>query len=69
MESNASEVLKLWSYGLLGEGGAREATEPGGQANFWQVISVERLEKLVESMPRGVAAVIKTRGGPTRYYS
>ncbi|GFT57942.1 transposable element Tcb2 transposase [Trichonephila clavipes] len=36
-------------------------------ANIWQVIPVERFQKLVESMPRRVAAVIKIRGGPTRY--
>ncbi|GFW82428.1 transposable element Tcb2 transposase [Trichonephila clavipes] len=36
-------------------------------ANIWQVIPVERFQK-VESMPRRVAAVIKARGGPTRYW-
>lgn len=36
-------------------------------ANIWQAIPVERFQKLVESMPRRVAAVIKARGGPTRY--
>ncbi|GFW76633.1 transposable element Tcb2 transposase [Trichonephila clavipes] len=36
-------------------------------ANIWQVISMERFQKLVESMPHRVAAVIKARGGPTRY--
>ncbi len=36
-------------------------------ANIWQAIPVERFQKLVESMPRRVAAVIKVRGGPTRY--
>ncbi|GFW86545.1 uncharacterized protein TNCV_4333291 [Trichonephila clavipes] len=35
--------------------------------NIWQVIPVDRFQKLVESMPRRVAAVIKARGGPTRY--
>ncbi|GFX76369.1 hypothetical protein TNCV_593321 [Trichonephila clavipes] len=35
--------------------------------NMWQAISVERFQKLVESVPRRVEAVIKTRGGPTRY--
>ncbi|GFT93128.1 transposable element Tcb2 transposase [Trichonephila clavipes] len=36
-------------------------------ANIWQVIPMERFQKLVESMPRHVAAVIKARGGPTHY--
>ncbi|GFU13288.1 hypothetical protein TNCV_3842971 [Trichonephila clavipes] len=31
-------------------------------ANIWQVIAVEHFQKLVESMPHHVAAVIKTRG-------
>ncbi|GBN80547.1 Transposable element Tcb2 transposase [Araneus ventricosus] len=35
--------------------------------DVWQAILVERFRKLVESMPRRVAAVIKARGGPTRY--
>ncbi|GFV42115.1 hypothetical protein TNCV_3544421 [Trichonephila clavipes] len=37
-------------------------------ANIWQVIPVERFQKLVECMPRSVAAVIKGRGS-TRYLS
>ncbi|GFW22168.1 transposable element Tcb2 transposase [Trichonephila clavipes] len=36
-------------------------------ANIWQVIPMERFQKLVESIPRRVAAIIKARGGPTRY--
>ncbi|GFU62816.1 hypothetical protein TNCV_4278991 [Trichonephila clavipes] len=36
-------------------------------ANIWQVISVERFRKPVESMSRRVAAIIKIRGGPYRY--
>ncbi|GFV81712.1 transposable element Tcb2 transposase [Trichonephila clavipes] len=36
-------------------------------ANIWQVILVERFQKLVELMPRRVAAVIKARGGSTHY--
>ncbi|GFV00191.1 transposable element Tcb2 transposase [Trichonephila clavipes] len=36
-------------------------------ANIWQVIPVERFQKLVKSMSRRVTAVIKARGGPTRY--
>ncbi|GFX60675.1 transposable element Tcb2 transposase [Trichonephila clavipes] len=35
--------------------------------NIWQAIPVERFQKLVESMPRPAATVIKVRGGPTRY--
>ncbi|GFT08696.1 juvenile hormone acid O-methyltransferase [Trichonephila clavipes] len=35
--------------------------------NIWQIIPVERFQKLVEPIPRCVAAVIKTKGGPTRY--
>ncbi|GFV52879.1 transposable element Tcb2 transposase [Trichonephila clavipes] len=35
--------------------------------NNWQVIPVERFQKLAESMPCRVAAVIKAIGGPTRY--
>ncbi|GFW23196.1 ANK_REP_REGION domain-containing protein [Trichonephila clavipes] len=37
-------------------------------ANIWQVIPVERFQKLIESMPRLVAAIIKARGGPTPYW-
>ncbi|GFV85259.1 transposable element Tcb2 transposase [Trichonephila clavipes] len=36
-------------------------------ANIWQVIPMERFQKLVESMSRRVTAVMKARGGPTRY--
>ncbi|GFT16641.1 transposable element Tcb2 transposase [Trichonephila clavipes] len=36
-------------------------------ANIWQVIPIEGFQKLVESMPRHVAAVIKARGGPNCY--
>ncbi|GBO02551.1 hypothetical protein AVEN_133483-1 [Araneus ventricosus] len=36
-------------------------------ANVWQTIPVDRFGKLVESMLRRVEAVIKVRGGPTRY--
>ncbi|GFU89404.1 hypothetical protein TNCV_1783861 [Trichonephila clavipes] len=36
-------------------------------ANIWQVISMERFQKLVESMLRRVATVIKARGSPTHY--
>ncbi|GFX17205.1 uncharacterized protein TNCV_2857281 [Trichonephila clavipes] len=37
------------------------------RANIWQVIPVERFQKLVEPIIRRVAAVIKARGSPTRY--
>jgi len=33
----------------------------------WQEIGDEYIEKLVESMPRGCAAVIKAKGGATKY--
>ncbi|GFY07826.1 hypothetical protein TNCV_4287621 [Trichonephila clavipes] len=36
-------------------------------ANMRQVLPVECFQKLVESMPRRVVAVIMARGGPTRY--
>ncbi|GFW68651.1 transposable element Tcb2 transposase [Trichonephila clavipes] len=36
-------------------------------ANIWQVIPVEHFQKLVESVPRRVAAIIKARGGLTHY--
>ncbi|GFX11323.1 transposable element Tcb2 transposase [Trichonephila clavipes] len=36
-------------------------------ANIWLVITVERFQKLFQSMPRRVAVIIKVRGGPTRY--
>ncbi|GFW18677.1 transposable element Tcb2 transposase [Trichonephila clavipes] len=36
-------------------------------ANIWQVIPVELFQKLVEYMPCRVAAIIKAKGGPTRY--
>ena len=35
--------------------------------DIWQNITVPRMQKLVESMPRRVQAVIDARGGPTRY--
>ncbi|GFY06163.1 transposable element Tcb2 transposase [Trichonephila clavipes] len=36
-------------------------------ANIWQVILMERFQKLVEFLPRRVAVVIKVRGGLTCY--
>ncbi|GFY04096.1 DDE_3 domain-containing protein [Trichonephila clavipes] len=36
-------------------------------ANIWQVIHVERFQKLVETMPRRVAAVTNSTGDPTLY--
>ncbi|GFW02503.1 hypothetical protein TNCV_2455191 [Trichonephila clavipes] len=35
--------------------------------NIWQVIPVEPFQKIVESVPRRVAAVIKARGDRTLY--
>ncbi|GFU99657.1 transposable element Tcb2 transposase [Trichonephila clavipes] len=36
-------------------------------ANIWQVIPVERFQKFFESLSRREAAIIKARGGSTRY--
>ncbi|GFX94503.1 transposable element Tcb2 transposase [Trichonephila clavipes] len=36
-------------------------------ANIWQVVPVERFQKLIEPKPRRVAAVIKAKGDSTRY--
>ncbi|GFX76970.1 hypothetical protein TNCV_2258331 [Trichonephila clavipes] len=36
-------------------------------ANIWQFIPVEHFQKLVESIPRRVAAVMKARAGQTRF--
>ncbi|GFW04685.1 transposable element Tcb1 transposase [Trichonephila clavipes] len=36
-------------------------------ANIWQVIPVERFQKLVEFLPRRVTAVFKAKGSTTRY--
>ena len=33
----------------------------------WSNIEVQQLRSLVESMPRRLAAIIKARGGPTKY--
>ena len=35
--------------------------------NTWEAIPLERLKTLYESMPRRCEAVIKAKGGPTRY--
>ncbi|GFW81438.1 uncharacterized protein TNCV_377861 [Trichonephila clavipes] len=35
--------------------------------NIWEVIPVERFQKIIESMPCPMADVIKARGGPTCY--
>ncbi|GFU52395.1 hypothetical protein TNCV_3959091 [Trichonephila clavipes] len=53
--SNSEIVRQLGSNG---------SCMPG---NIWQVIPVERFQKLVESLPRHVAAVIKARGDSTCY--
>ena len=36
--------------------------------NIFQVITLERFQKLVKSVPRRVAAVIEARGGQTIFY-
>jgi len=36
-------------------------------AEEWGNISTEVTSKLVESMPRRVLAVLKAKGGPTKY--
>ncbi|GFT96954.1 transposable element Tcb2 transposase [Trichonephila clavipes] len=67
-----NSIERLWS--VLEQGGKDHYTAPTNLtelrtalANIWQVIPVERFQKLVESMFRHVAAVINARGGPTRY--
>ncbi len=35
--------------------------------SIWTKISEECLQHLVESMPRRINAVLKAKGGPTRY--
>ncbi|KFM58304.1 Transposable element Tcb2 transposase, partial [Stegodyphus mimosarum] len=65
-------VEHLWD--LLGQGVKGHHTAPTNftelwtaLANIWQTIPAERFQKLVESMLRRVTAVMKARGGPTRY--
>jgi hypothetical protein len=36
-------------------------------AEEWEAISQEVVVKLIDSMPRHVAAVLKAKGGPTKY--
>ena len=33
----------------------------------WEAISVQKCQKLIESMPRRIEAVIKAKGGYTKY--
>ncbi len=35
--------------------------------SIWTIISEECFQHLVESMPRRTKAVLKAKGGPTRY--
>ena len=35
--------------------------------NAWDAFQVARVTNLIESMPRGCGAVIKAKGGPTKY--
>ncbi len=35
--------------------------------SIWTKISEDRFQHLVESMPRRIKAVLKSKGGPTRY--
>ena len=35
--------------------------------NYWQKIEKQYIEKLIESIPRRLHAVIKAKGGPTKY--
>ncbi len=35
--------------------------------SIWTKIPEECFQHLVESMPRGIKAVLKEKGGPTRY--
>ncbi|GFU19032.1 transposable element Tc3 transposase [Trichonephila clavipes] len=70
--ADLNPVENLWE--ILKQDVKGHLTEPAkltelctALANIWQVIPVEPFEKLVESMLRRVAAVIKTREGPTCY--
>ena len=38
-------------------------------AEVWENIEPEVCQKLIESMPRRVEAVIKAKGGHTKYYN
>ncbi|GFU57566.1 hypothetical protein TNCV_3637271 [Trichonephila clavipes] len=60
--------LGVWEQGVKGHHTASTnlADLWTALANILHVISVERFQKLVESMPRRVAAIIKARGDPTR---
>ena len=33
----------------------------------WETISLEQLNQIIASMPRRIQAVIKAKGGPTKY--
>ncbi|GFS68402.1 uncharacterized protein TNCV_3000781 [Trichonephila clavipes] len=67
--ANCKGQLALTVRGMKGHHTAStNLTElPTALVNIWQVTPVERLKKLVESMPRHIAAFMKDRGGPTRY--
>ncbi|GBN83294.1 hypothetical protein AVEN_47246-1 [Araneus ventricosus] len=70
--SDLNPIERLWD--VLEKGVKAHHTTPATLTELWtspadilQAIPVERFRKFVESMPRRVAAVIKARGGPTRY--
>ncbi|GBN69268.1 Transposable element Tcb2 transposase [Araneus ventricosus] len=70
--SDLNPIERLWD--VLDKGVKVHHTTPAtltelwtSLADIWQDISVERFRKHVESMPRRVEAVIKARGGPSRY--
>ncbi|GFX79354.1 hypothetical protein TNCV_4517431 [Trichonephila clavipes] len=81
MEFSATQLYPsqvLISYWLVGMFGTRHerpshiaptnlAELYTALANIWQVILIEWYQIFIESMPYGMAAVIKARGGPTRY--
>ncbi|GFT89966.1 hypothetical protein TNCV_4592701 [Trichonephila clavipes] len=60
---NADGRLRIRSQDVLEQDTNGHHIEPTS-VNIWQVIPVERFQKLVESMLRRVAAVIKARGDP-----
>ncbi|GFX34319.1 transposable element Tc1 transposase [Trichonephila clavipes] len=72
VQGHGGSIMHLWDVLEQGVKGHHTASTNLTElwralAIIWQVISVERFQKLVESMSRRVEAVIKTRESPTRY--